>query len=340
MSDLFKPLLGRLADGATLSEEDADLFFTACLRGETTPAQIGAAVTAMRLRGETVGEITACARAMRRQAIHLDHPYDVIDTCGTGGDGLHTLNISTAAALVVAAAGLKVAKHGNRAVSSRSGTSDVISALGVKLDAGLDRQRRALDEANICFLFAPAHHAAMRHVMPVRTELGFRTVFNLLGPLTNPASPKRQVVGVATARFVEPIARALGALGSERAWVVHGQGMDELTTTGETEVSEWKDGLLRHFTITPEAVNLPRAALADLQGGSPEDNAAALRRLLDGELGPYRDVVLLNAAAALLVGDAVETLREGIDLGGAVLDDGRARATLNRLVAITNGADG
>ena len=213
----------------------------------------------------------------------------------------------------------------------------MISALGVKLDAGLDRQRRALDEANICFLFAPAHHAAMRHVMPARTELGFRTIFNLLGPLTNPAGPKRQVVGVATARFVEPIARALAALGSERAWVVHGQGMDELTTTGETDVSEWKDGLLRHFTITPEAVGLPRAALADLQGGSPEENAAALRRLLEGEPGPYRDVVLLNAAAALLVGDAVETLREGIYLGAAVLDDGRARATLARLVEVTNG---
>ena len=313
MSDLFKPLLGRLADGATLSEADAEVFFTACLRGEVTPAQIGAAVTAMRIRGETVGEITACARAMRRQAVALEHAFDVVDTCGTGGDGLHTLNISTAAALVTAAAGVKVAKHGNRAVSSRSGTSDVISALGVKLDPGLPLQRTALEEAGICFLFAPAHHAAMRHVMPARTELGFRTIFNLLGPLVNPASPRRQVVGVPTSRFVEPIARALGALGSERAWVVHGQGMDELTTTGGTEVAEWHDGLLRHFTVTPEAVGLPRASLAALQGGAPEENAAALR-----------------------VADAVETLREGVDLGGRRIIKKRARATLERLVAITN----
>jgi len=336
MSDAFKPLLARLADGATLSEPDADEFFAACLRGEPTPAQMAAAVTAMRLRGETVGEITACARAMRAQATMLDHPYEVIDVCGTGGDGLHTLNISTAVGFVAAGAGLKVAKHGNRAISSKSGASDVLSALGVNIAATPEQQRRALDDAGICFLFAPAHHAAMRHVGPVRAELGFRTIFNLLGPLSNPAGATRQVVGVSTARFVEPIARALGALGAVRAWAVHGDGMDELTTTGETEVAEWRDGGIRLFRITPEAVNLPRARLDDLRGGAPEDNAKALRALLGGELGPYRDIVRLNAAAALLVGERVETLRDGVDLAGEVIGDGRALAALDRLVEITN----
>jgi anthranilate phosphoribosyltransferase len=339
MSDAFKPLLGRLADGATLSEDDAEAFFSACLRGEPTPAQVAAAVTAIRLRGETVGEITACARAMRRAAVHLDLPYETIDVCGTGGDGLHTLNISTATAFVVAGGGLKVAKHGNRAITSKSGTADVLAALGVNIDPGLEAQRRALDEANICFLFAQAHHGAMRHVSPIRQELGFRTIFNLLGPLTNPAGARRQVMGVPAPRYVEPICQALGALGAVRAWSVHGQGMDELTTTGETEVAEWREGVgMRRFTITPEAVGLPRASLTDLTGGAPDYNAGALRRMLEGQTGAYRDIVLLNAAAALLVGEAVETLREGVELAGAVVDDGRALTALEQLIAITNAA--
>lgn len=336
MSDAFKPLLAKLADGQTLDEDDAELFFAACLRGEPTPAQVAAAVTAMRLRGETVGEITACARAMRRAAIHLDHPYDVIDVCGTGGDGLHTLNISTAVGFVAAGGGLKVAKHGNRAITSKSGTADVLAALGVNIDASLTQQRHALDTAGICFLFAQSHHGAMKHVSPIRQQLGFRTIFNLLGPLTNPAGAKRQVVGVSAHRFVEPVAKALGALGAERAWSVHGAGMDELTTTGETEVAEWRDGALRLFTITPEAVGLPRAALADITGGDPAYNAAALTALLDGTRSAYRDIVMLNAAAAFLVADKVETLREGVELAGAVLDDGRAQAALAGLVAATN----
>lgn len=336
MSDAFKPLLAKLADGQTLDEDDAELFFAACLRGEPTPAQVAAAVTAMRLRGETVGEITACARAMRRAAIHLDHPYAVVDVCGTGGDGLHTLNISTAVGFVAAGGGLKVAKHGNRAITSKSGTADVLAALGVNIDATLAQQRHALDTAGICFLFAQSHHGAMRHVSPIRQQLGFRTIFNLLGPLTNPAGAKRQVVGVSSYRFVEPVAKALGALGAERAWSVHGAGMDELTTTGETEVAEWRDGSVRLFTITPEAVGLPRAALADITGGEPAYNAAALTALLDGASGPYRDIVMLNAAAAFLVADRVETLRDGIELAGAVLDDGRARAALAGLVTATN----
>ena len=336
MSDAFKPLLGRLADGATMSEEDAESFFAACLRGEPTPAQVAAAVTAMRMRGETVGELTACARAMRKAAMHLDHPYQVVDTCGTGGDGLHTFNISTASAIVAAGGGLKIAKHGTRALSSRSGSSDVLAELGVKIDAPLTVQRRCLDEANICFLFAPAHHGAMRHVTPVRAELGFRTVFNLLGPLSNPAGAKRQVLGVSDLRRLEPMARVLGALGAERAWTVHGEGMDELTITGTTHVAEWREGEIRLFNITPEAVGLPRGSLSDLTGGDPPENARALYRLLEGQKGAYRDIVLLNAAAAFLIGDKVETLREGVELAAEAIDDGRAMTALEKLVAISN----
>ncbi len=334
MSDAFKPLLARLADGATLMAEDADAFFAACLRGEPSPAQIAAAVTAMRLRGETVGEIAACAKAMRREARTLDHPFDVIDVCGTGGDGAHTLNISTATAFVVAGGGVKVAKHGARAVSSRSGSSDVLAALGVELEMSDDQERRALAEANVCFLFAPAHHGALRHVMPIRQELGFRTIFNILGPLTNPAGARRQVVGVFDPRWIEPLARVLGALGAERAWVVHGDGLDELTTTGPTHIADWREGALRHFTITPEAVGLPRAAPASLRGGDPGANAAALRALLDGEHGPYRDIVLLNAAAAFLVAARAETLREGVEIAAAAIDSGAAAGALERLIAI------
>jgi anthranilate phosphoribosyltransferase len=335
MSDAFKPLLARLADGATLADGDAEEFFSACLRGEPTPAQVAAAVTAIRLRGETVGEIAACAKAMRQAALHLDHPYDVIDVCGTGGDGLHTLNISTAVGFVAAGGGCKVAKHGNRAITSKSGTADVLAALGVNIEATLEQQRKALDEAGICFLFAPAHHGAMRHVSPIRQQLGFRTIFNLLGPLSNPAGAKRQVVGVPSPRFVEPIAQALGALGATKAWSVHGSGLDELTTTGETEIAEWSGGHVRLFRITPEAVGLPRAALADITGGDPAFNARALQALLDGEKGAYRDIVLLNAAAAFLVADKVETLRDGIDVAAAVIDDGRAKTALEKLKAAT-----
>ena len=335
MSDAFKPLLAKLADGATLNGEDAEQFFAACLRGEPTPAQVAAAVTAIRLRGETVNEIAACAKAMRAAAIHLDHPYDVVDVCGTGGDGLHTLNISTAVGFVAAGGGLKVAKHGNRAITSKSGTADVLAALGVNIEATLAQQRRALDEAGICFMFAQVHHGAMRHVSPIRQQLGFRTIFNLLGPLSNPAGARRQVVGVPSLRFVEPIARALGQLGAIRAWSVHGAGLDELTTTGETEVAEWRDGHVTLFRITPEAVGLPRAALADITGGAPEYNAKALAELLDGAKGPYRDIVMLNAAAAFLVADKAETLSDGITLAAQAIDSGAARGALDGLISAT-----
>ncbi|HZV85148.1 MAG TPA: anthranilate phosphoribosyltransferase [Brevundimonas sp.] len=336
MADGFKPLLAKLVDGRVLSAAEAHDFFSACLRGEPTPAQVAAAVTALRIRGETVEEITAFATAMRDAALTLDHPYDVIDTCGTGGDGQHTFNISTAAALVLAGAGLKVAKHGNRALSSKSGSSDVLAALGVNLAATPAQQRLSLDRAGIAFLFAPAYHGAMRHVGPVRAEIGFRTVFNLLGPLSNPASAKRQVMGVYDPRLLEPLAEVLGRLGATRAWTVHGQGLDELTTTGTTAVAEWREGAVRSFTVSPEDAGLPRADIAALRGGDAEENAAALRALLDGARGAYRDVVLLNAAAALVVGDRAADLAQGAELAAAVIDDGRAAKALAELVVATN----
>lgn len=336
MADGFKPLLAKLVDGRILSADEAHAFFAACLRGEPTPAQVAAAVTALRIRGETVEEIAAFATAMREAARTLDHPYDAIDTCGTGGDGQHTFNISTAAALVLAGAGLKVAKHGNRAMSSKSGSSDVLSVLGVNLQASPAQQRRSLDEAGIAFLFAPAYHGAMRHVGPVRAEIGFRTVFNLLGPLSNPAGANRQVMGVYDPRLLEPLAEVLGRLGATRAWTVHGQGLDELTTTGETEVAEWKDGAVRRFTVTPEDAGLPRASIDALRGGDAEENAVALRDLLDGARGAYRDIVLLNAAAALVVADRAVDLAEGAALAAAVIDDGRAAKALADLVEATN----
>lgn len=336
MADTFKPLLAKLVDGKTLSDAEAHAFFAACLRGEPTPAQVAAAVTALRIRGETVGEIAAFATAMREAALTLDHPWDVIDTCGTGGDGQHTFNISTAAALVLAGAGLKVAKHGNRALSSKSGSSDVLAVLGVNLQASQAQQLRALDRAGIAFLFAPAYHGAMRHVGPVRAEIGFRTVFNLLGPLSNPAQAKRQVMGVYDPRLLEPLAEVLGRLGAVRAWTVHGEGLDELTVTGETEVAEWKDGAVHRFTITPEDAGLARHDLSAIRGGDAEANAAALTGLLDGAKGAYRDVVLLNAAAGLVVADKAVDLAEGARLAAAVIDDGRAARALAELVAATN----
>jgi len=336
MSDAFKPLLAKLADGATLSEQDAEIFFAAALRGEPTPAQVAAAVTAMRLRGETVGEIAACARVMRRAAVVLRHPHQVIDVCGTGGTGISTFNVSTAVAFVLAGADLKVAKHGNRTMSRRSGSADVLTALGVNIQANLAQQRRALDEAGVCFLFAPAHHGAMRHVLPIRQELGFRTIFNTLGALSNPAGAQRQVLGAFSPRWVEPLARVLGALGVERAWVVHGEGLDEMTTTGTTEVAEWRDGGVRLFNVTPESVGLPRARLEDLAGGDPAFNARAIEALLAGQRGAYREIVLLNAAAGLLVAEKVETLREGVAVGAASIDEGKARAALDRLIEATN----
>ena len=338
MSSAFKPILARLAAGDILDEAATHAFFTACLRGEPTPAQIASAVTALRVRGETVEEITACARAMREAATPLVHSFDVVDTCGTGGDGAHTYNISTAAALVAAGGGVKVAKHGGRAVSSLSGSPDVFAALGVDINASHPLQVQALDEAGICVLFAPNHHRAMRHVAPIRVELGFRTLFNLLGPLSNPAGARRQLLGVYDPKLVRPLAEVLGRLGAVHAWVVHGSGLDELTTTGESLVAEWKDGAVRTFTLTPEEVGLPRTNLDALRGGDPTYNAAAITALLAGAPGPYRDIVLLNAAAVFVIAGKAIDLAAGIALARQSIDDGEAAKALARLVTVSGTA--
>ncbi len=335
MSNAFKPILARLAAGEVLNAADTHAFFSACLRGEPTPAQTAAAITALRVRGETVEEITACAQAMREAATPLEHGFDVVDTCGTGGDGAHTYNISTAAALVAAGGGVKVAKHGGRAASSLSGSPDVFAALGVDIHASADIQRRCLDEAGICVLFAPNHHRAMRHVAPVRGELGFRTLFNLLGPLSNPAGARRQLLGVYDRALVAPLAEVLGRLGAERAWVAHGGGLDELTTTDDSHVAEWRDGAVRTFTVSPTELGLPRATIGDLRGGDPVHNAAAMTALLDGAPGPYRDIVLLNAAAVFVIAGRAETLAEGLALARQSIDTGAARAALSALVRLT-----
>ena len=333
----MKAVLARVAEGEALSEDEAAAAFDIIMSGDATPAQIGGFVMALRVRGETVAEIAGAARVMRAKAAMIEAPPGAIDTCGTGGDASGTWNISTAAALVAAAAGVPVAKHGNRALSSRSGSADVLAALGVKIDADMDLVRRSLWECNIGFLMAPRHHSAMRHVAGARVELGTRTIFNLLGPLANPAGARRQLVGVFAERWVSPVAEVLGRLGSERAWVVHGSdGLDELTTTGPSTVAEWRSGALRHFQVTPEAAGLARANPVDLRGGDAATNAAALAYLLEGQPGAYRDIVLLNAGAALVIAEKVKRLPDGVALAASVIDDGSARRTLERLVAITN----
>jgi anthranilate phosphoribosyltransferase len=336
MTDL-KALIGQVAQGKSLSEAEAERAFDIIMSGNATPAQMGAFLMALRVRGETVEEITGAARIMRAKALPIEAPPGAIDTCGTGGDNAGTWNISTAAALVVAAAGVPVAKHGNRALSSRSGAADVLAALGVNLDCDMALVKRALWENGICFMMAPRHHSAMRHVGPTRVELGTRTIFNLLGPLSNPAGARRQIVGVFSGAWVEPLAHVLGKLGAERAWVMHGSdGLDELTTTGPSSVAEWAEGRVRSFEVTPEQVGLERAKAEDLRGGDAATNARALRAVLEGETGAYRDIVLLNAGAALLVAGKAERLQDGIRLAAEAIDSRRARHVLDRLVEITN----
>ncbi|HKT19840.1 MAG TPA: anthranilate phosphoribosyltransferase [Stellaceae bacterium] len=332
----FKLLLARLAAGERLSEMESAAAFDAMMSGDSTPSQMGAFLMALRLRGETVEEITGAARTMRAKALPIDAPKGAIDTVGTGGDNAGTFNISTAAAIVVAGAGVPVAKHGNRNFSSKSGSADILAALGVNLDAGVGAVQRAMREAGIGFLMAPKYHSAMRHVGPTRVELGTRTIFNLLGPISNPAGAKRQLVGVFAPAWVRPIAEVLGKLGSERAWVVHGDGLDELTTTGVSFVAELNRGKVETFEVTPEQAGLKRASLAALKGGEPAENAAKLRALLEGEEGALRDIVLLNAAAALIVAGKVEDLRAGVALAAKSIQSGAAKNALDKLIAITN----
>ena len=334
---LMKEVLGRVAVGHTMSEDQAEEVFEVIMSGDATPAQIGGLLMALRVRGETIEEITGAARIMRAKALPVEAPEGAIDTCGTGGDGSGTYNISTAAAFVVAGAGVPVAKHGNRALSSKSGSADVLGALGIKIDADMALVKESLWDNNIGFLMAPRHHNAMRHVAGPRVELGTRTIFNLLGPLANPARTTRQVMGVFASQWVEPMANVLGRLGAERAWVVHGSdGLDELTTTGPTLVGEWKDGKVTLFEARPEDCGLRRATAAELKGGDAATNAEALRALLAGAPGAYRDIVVLNAAAALVVAGKAEDLKQGAAMAADSIDQGKALAALERMVAITN----
>ena len=336
MADL-RPFLAKLATGAALSEDEARAAFDLMMSGDATPSQAGAFLMGLRVRGETVEEITGAAKAMRAKALKVTAPPGTIDTCGTGGDATGTYNISTAAALAVAACGVTVAKHGNRAMSSQSGSADVLSALGVNIDAEMALVEESMAVAGIGFLMAPRHHGAMRHVAGTRVELGTRTIFNILGPLSNPAGAKRQLIGVFEAKWIRPMAEVLAKLGSERVWVVHGSdGMDELTTTGASQVAELRDGTVSAFEVTPEDAGVGRARPDELKGGDPAHNAAALRLVLDGEAGPYRDIVVLNAGAALVVADKAAGLAEGARLAAEAIDSGRVRAVLDKLVEVTN----
>ena len=336
----FKTILAAAAEGRALPRDDARAAFDLMMQGDVTPSQMGGFLMALRVRGETVDEITAGAEAMRARMVRVEAPAGAIDTCGTGGDGAGTVNLSTTAALVVAACGVPVAKHGNRGLSSRSGSAEVLQALGVETELAPAAIGRCIREAGIGFMMAPKHHGAMRHVAGTRVELGTRTIFNLLGPLSNPAGVKRQLLGVFDARWIEPLARVLGELGSEKAWVVHGTGgLDELATEGPTEVAELADGRVRRFTVTPGDAGLEAHPVSALAGGEPAENAAAMRTVLAGHKGAYRDAVLLAAAAALVVADAAPDLAGGATLAARRIDDGSAAAVLERLVAVSR-ADG
>lgn len=325
--------LDRLTGGASLTREETEALFGRLMDGEVSDALKAALLVALRMKGETPAEICGAAAAMRRRVVAIPHHRtDLVDTCGTGGDGRGTFNISTAAALVAAAAGLAVAKHGNRSVSSRSGSADVLAALGVAIEMPPEAAARALDGMGIAFLFAPLFHPAMKAVMPVRRELGMRTIFNVLGPLTNPAGAQRQVIGVYARALVEPIGRVLAELGAEHALVVHGaDGLDEITTTGPTDVCEVVAGEVRTYSVTPESLGVPTSSLADLAGGDPAENAERMRRVLAGEPGPLADVTALNAGAALYVGGLADRLKDGVERAREVLRSGAALAKLEEL---------
>ncbi|MEE8205192.1 MAG: anthranilate phosphoribosyltransferase [Dehalococcoidales bacterium] len=335
---MIKEAIGRLIEGRSLNMGEAASVMEEIMSGEATPAQFGAFVTALRLKGETVSEITGLARTMRAKAVPVKTSGPVVDTCGTGGDGAGTFNISTAAAFVVAAAGLRVAKHGNRAMSSHCGSADVLEALGVKIDLNAGQVAQCLEEVGIGFMFAPLFHPAMKYTAAPRRELGIRTVFNILGPLTNPAAASAQMLGVADGSLVAKMAEVLKGLGCKHALVVHGEdGLDEITVSGITRVCELKDGAITSYSIRPEDFGLDEAASDSLKGGSAEENAALLRRILGGALGPPRDAVVMNAAAALVAGDRVRTLKEGAELAQQLIDGGQAGARLEHLIEFSRG---
>ena len=332
LADL-RPALRKVAAGEALTETEAANAFELIMSGSATEGQIGALLMGMRVRGETVDEIAGAARVMRAKALKVRVPEGAIDTCGTGGDAKGTHNISTCAAFVVAGAGVPVAKHGNRSISSRSGSADVLAALGVNIECGPEAVARCIERCGLGFMFAPSHHAAMRHVAKVRTELGTRTIFNLLGPLANPANADYQIVGVFAEQWVAPIAHVLGRLGVKRAWVVHGSdGLDELTTTGISHVAVLDAGQVSSFKVAPKNAGLPEAKPEDLTGGDAAENAAHIRAVLGGNQGPFRDIVLLNAGAALLVAGKAKTLREGVALAAESIDSGKAKGVLEALI--------
>ncbi|MGP0058873.1 MAG: anthranilate phosphoribosyltransferase [Beijerinckiaceae bacterium] len=337
--DEFKPLLAKVATGAALSRGEAEQAFDMLLSGEVTPSQMGGFLMGLRVRGESVDEITGAVFAMRAKMLRVTAPADAIDIVGTGGDGHGSYNVSTLASLIVAACGVPVAKHGNRAASSKSGASDVLTALGVRIGLSPAMVEACIAQAGIGFMSAQAHHAAMRHVGATRLELGTRTLFNLLGPLANPAGVRRQLLGVFSAAWLEPLAQVLRNLGSQRVWLVHGSdGLDEVSTTGPTFVTALEDGAIRSFEVTPEEAGLPRASLSDLKGGDAAHNAAALNAVLAGAKTPYRDIAVLNAAAALVVAGKVPDLAAGAALAAEALDQKRAADVLARLIKTSNAA--
>ncbi|NRB18516.1 MAG: anthranilate phosphoribosyltransferase [Rhodobacteraceae bacterium] len=339
MSDRLKPLIGASAE-RPLTRDEAELAFTLLFEGEATPSQIGGLLMALRTRGETVDEYAAAASVMRSKCNAVRAPAGAMDIVGTGGDGKHTLNISTATAFVTAGAGVVVAKHGNRNLSSRSGTADVQTQMGINVMVTPDVVEKALAECGIAFMMAPMHHPATAHVMPTRQELGTRTIFNILGPLTNPAGVKRQLTGAFSRDLIRPMAETLGQLGSERAWLVHGSdGTDELTITGVSWVSALEeDGSVKDFELHPEEAGLPVHPFEDIIGGSPTDNANAFRALLNGEKSAYRDAVLLNTASALIVAGKVRNLPEGVEMARESIDSGAAKSKLEALARITSAA--
>ena len=333
----FKNILALVADGRRLDREQAEEAFDIIMSGNATPAQIGAFLMGLRMRGETVTEIAAAATVMRAKAVRISAPPDAMDIVGTGGDRSGTLNISTASALTVAGCGVPVAKHGNRALSSKSGAADVLMALGVNLDADMRLIEKSIAEAKIGFMMAPRHHSATRHVAGPRVELAIRTVFNMLGPLSNPAMVDRLLVGVFAPEWVQPVAEVLGALGAKRAWVVHGAGgLDELATNGPAKVASLEAGKVETFEVSPEDAGLPRCELSAILGGDAEFNAGALKDLLAGKPSAYRDTALFTSAAALIVAGKAATLKDGVALAAASIDSGKARAALDRMVEISH----
>ena len=337
MSDALKLILAKVAESNSLTTEEAERAFDIIMSGDALESQIGAFLMALRVRGETVDEITGAVRIMRAKATTIEAPDGAIDVVGTGGDASGTYNISTGSALVVAGCGVPVAKHGNKAVSSQSGAADVLTALGVNLDANMVLIEQSIRDAGIGFLMAPRHHSAMRFVGPVRAAMGVRTIFNILGPMSNPARVKRQFTGVFDKRWVEPMAEVLGNLGCEATWVVHGSdGLDELTTTGSSFVAELKDGKVTTFEVSPEDAGLQLASAVDIRGGDPDENADAIRAMVDGSEGPFRDIVLLNAAGSLIVAGKTDRLKDGVEIAAAAISKGKVRAALDKLIEITN----